>query len=317
MTQLRISLATGYRAALLPGVLIAILGLQAGPAGSQGIGLPQKTRLPVTINADDGVEWRQKEQVYIARGNATASRGTMSIRADVLRAHYRKPEKKKSGAEEQPASAGGDKKPGVANTAATQIYKITATGKVVIKSDKDTITGDQAVYLVDRGVFILTGRGGVKIQSKDRTITGGRIEYHTRALRAYVLGNAKVVDGDKQVTAKRFVAYLKKGPGGGTAMRRVLAEGNVIIKTKREVAMGDRGDYDTEKKIATLTGNVRLTRGDNQLNGNKAVVNMATGVSRMVGKVRILMVPREGEGGIGLPGTEPRPANKDGKKKSR
>ena len=82
----------------------------------------------------------------------------------------------------------------------------------------------------------------------------------------------------------------------------MVATGNVLIKPKKEIARGDRGDYNTEKKSATLTGNVKLTRGDNQLNGNKAIVNMATGVSRMVGKVTILMIPREGEGGIGLPG---------------
>ena len=79
-------------AALAPLALAGWLAAQSVLA--QGLPIPgfgnTGTALPVAIEADKGVEWRQNEQVYIARGNATAKRGDTSIRADALYAHYRK-----------------------------------------------------------------------------------------------------------------------------------------------------------------------------------------------------------------------------------
>ncbi len=295
-----------------------VLLAAASLASAQGVGPTRNTRQPVIIEADQGVEWRQKEQIYVARGNATAARGKTKIRADVLTAHYRKPkkaEKPKNGA------AKASKKP--VGGPSTQIWKITAKGSVHITSDKDIITGDAATYLVKEGVFVLTGRRGVKIVSKDRTITGARIEYHAKALKAYVLGNARIVEKGRKVFAKRFVAYMKRGKKGNNSLQRVEAIGNVVIITKNEIARGDKGDYHAEKRIATLTGNVKLTRGDNQLNGARAEINFKTGVSRLLGRsgkrVHIILVPREGEDTQGLPGFGPSkaPGKKDRRKSAK
>ena len=43
---------------------------------SEGIKLlTQNRKTPIEIGAKDGIEWSQKEQVYIARGNAFARQG--------------------------------------------------------------------------------------------------------------------------------------------------------------------------------------------------------------------------------------------------
>ena len=108
-----------------------------------------------------------------------------------------------------------------------------------------------------------------------------------------------------------------------SALRHVEAFGNVVITTPTEIARGDRGDYNAETQVATLSGNVRLTRGDNQLNGDRAEVNMKSGVSRLLadagppargtapgGRVRVLIIPGQnpdsGKGplDIPIPGTD-------------
>lgn len=312
---------TGCRRLAPAALAAAALVSGAVSAGAQGVGPTRNNREPVVIEADKGVEWRQKEQVYVARGNATAARGKTKIRADVLTAHYRKNEKKKGAAKK--AAAAVQRAAKSAKKAAgpsTQIWKITAVGGVRIDSDKDVITGDRATYMVKEGVFVLTGRNGVKIVSKDRTITGARIEYHAKALKAYVLGKATVIEKDRKVRAKKFIAYMKRGKKGESSLQRVEALGDVVIVTKNEIARGDRGDYNAEKRIATLTGNVKLTRGDNQLNGDRAEVNFKTGVSRLLGRsgsrVHVILVPREGEGSQGLPGINPGSGKGDPKKKT-
>jgi lipopolysaccharide export system protein LptA len=45
---------------------------------------------PIEVTSDNGMEWRQNEQVIIAKGNAKAVRGDVTVTADQLLAHYRK-----------------------------------------------------------------------------------------------------------------------------------------------------------------------------------------------------------------------------------
>lgn len=254
---------------LLAGAVLPLAWLAAAqPSGAQSGGLLTSSGQPLSIEADRGVEWRRKEQVYIARGNATARQGKTSIRADELKAHYRK--------------GAGDK---------TQFWKVTAKGKVDIVTEKERATGDSAVYMVETGVFVLRGRN-LKLANGSQTITAtDRLEYRSKDRRAFVIGNAKVVDGERVIRAGRFVASLKDGTDGKVILRHVEAQDGVILTTKTEIIRADRGDYDNESRLATLTGNVKLTRCQNQLNGEKAVVNLETGVSRMDGRVRVLLVP--------------------------
>ncbi|MDZ7712400.1 MAG: hypothetical protein U5L06_04485 [Rhodovibrio sp.] len=60
----------------------------ASPALGQGL-VGGSGEGPLEIDASDGIEWRRDEQVYIARGNATASRGGVTVAGDRLIAHYR------------------------------------------------------------------------------------------------------------------------------------------------------------------------------------------------------------------------------------
>ena len=56
-------------------MLMLPLHVQTGAA--QGLGLSKDSDEPVEINADQGIEWRRDDQVYVARGNATAKRGSL------------------------------------------------------------------------------------------------------------------------------------------------------------------------------------------------------------------------------------------------
>ena len=274
---------------------LAVAGwLLSHTVAAQGLPLPgfgnTGTALPVAIEADQGVEWRQNEQVYIARGNATAKRGDTSIRADALYAHYRRTQDNRQ-----------------------EIYKIVAEGAVKITTPKETITSDTAEYMVETGVFTLKGKP-VKIDSGKSTLTAGLIVYNSKNKTANVTGGAQVTEEKKRVRADRFLAFFKED-GGKQSLKRVEAFGNVVITTPTEIAKGNRGDYDAETQVATLSGNVRLTRGDSQLNGERAEVNMKSGVSKLLagderpvagetnpakgGRVRVLIMPGDADSGKG------------------
>ena len=73
------------------------------------------------------------------------------------------------------------------------------------------------------------------------------------------------------------------------------AFGNVSIRTPTDFVTGDRGVYVPDIGIARLAGQVRITRGETQLNGSGADVNMKTGVARLTSdrgsRVQGLVVP--------------------------
>src|SRR5260370_343123 len=80
---------------------------------------------PMQIQADSGIEWQQDQHLYIARGNAVATRGAGEVHADMLIAHYR---------EAKSGNTGGN----------SEIYRVDAEGHVTVKRDAQTAVGDNA-----------------------------------------------------------------------------------------------------------------------------------------------------------------------------
>lgn len=215
---------------------------------------------PVTVEAEQGIEWRRDERQYIARGNARATRGEVTIDADVLTALYR--EKNGSGSE---------------------IYRIIGEKDVVITAPDRKAWGDQVVYDVDTQVAVLTGEG-LRMESADeRIVARDSLEYWQLEELAVARGDASATRGERTITADVLTARFAVDAAGERSIRRMEAIGNVVIVTPQEVVRGAEGVYDVPNEIATLRGGVRITRGQNQLNGEIAEVNLRTGVSRLLG----------------------------------
>jgi lipopolysaccharide export system protein LptA len=80
-------------------------------------------------------------------------------------------------------------------------------------------------------------------------------------------------------------------------LQKVDAFGNVSVRTPTDTAIGDRAVYVPDTGIARLAGRVRITRGQNQLNGSEAEVDMKTGISHLLagneGRVQGLVLPND------------------------
>ncbi len=280
----------------------------AGVASAQMAELSQGG--PIEVTARDGIEWRQNEQLVIARGAARAVRGGVTVDADLLLARYRP--RGGAPAEARPASEG----PG----GASEIWRLEAEGNVVITTATDRAEGDRAIYDLDQAVMVLTGRN-LRLTSPDNVLTArDSVEYWPQRRMAVARADAVVVTkDDKRVRADVLVAYFKEAPteassaprpqparsageaapGEGSNLEKVEAYGRVEIRTAEEVIRGDSGVYTPPNGLARLLGNVRIVRGDNTLTGCEAIVNMDTGISRLIAcpneRVRGLIVPGEGQ----------------------
>jgi lipopolysaccharide export system protein LptA len=287
---------------------VLALSLLAGAAWAQGVHLNQGG--PFEVTARDEIEWRQHEQLVIARGAARAVRGGVTIDSDLLLARYRP--RGGTPAEPRPQSEG----PG----GASEVWRLEAEGTVVITTATDRAEGDRAIYDMDQAVMVLTGRN-LRLTSPDNVLTArDSVEYWPQKRMAVARGDAMVVTkDDKRVRADVLVAYFREAPteaagaprpqaarpaaeiapGSDSTLEKVEAYGRVEIRTPTEVVRGDTGVYTPPNGQALLRGNVTIVRGDNTLTGCEAIVNMQTGISQLVAcpgdRVRGIIVPGQNQ----------------------
>jgi len=291
------------RAALALAALLFSATLPA-PVHAQELGLSGEG--PIEILADGEIEWRRNDQVVIASGNARAIRGGTTVFADRLIARYRD----RGGA--APATAPAAQ---AVFGGGGEIWRLEAQGNVRIVTGTDRAMGDRAVYDLDRRVMVMTGRTLSLTNGQDTVTARDALEYWVNRRMAVGRGEATVTSPERSLTADTLVAYFRETPAeaprvtapaaapspaltpGSGQLDRVEAFGDVRIRTAAEFVRGDRGIYTPETGIARVAGNVGITRGQNQLSGAVAEVNLKTGVSRLIptpgGRVAGLIVPEE------------------------
>jgi lipopolysaccharide export system protein LptA len=267
--------------------LLAITMLATAPAPAQNL-FSQGGNQPVTIRADNGIEWIRDQRKYVARGNATASRDNATIKADLLTAYYRE----KSTGKGQ------------------EIFRVDATGNVRITANEQEAVGDKAVYDIDQAVFVLKGKK-LQFRSKQGLLTArDSLEYWEVKRLAVARGDAVVVRDAQRLSADVMTAHIedqapansakpetapKKGgdkdPFGGSRIRQIDAFGNVHVSLRKGIVRGDTAVYEPAKGIATICGSVSITSGKNQLKGQCADVNLKTGIYRLKGRATGLVMP--------------------------
>jgi lipopolysaccharide export system protein LptA len=290
---------------------------------------------PITITANGGIEWRQQQRQVIARGDARAVRQNVTVTADQLIAYYRPKNGAAAAQPASPQPASPQSASNVLNatdsdTGGNEIYRVEAEGHVHIFTQTDQAWGDHAVYDMDQAVLVLTGHD-LKLATPNDVLTArDDMEYWSQKHMAVARGDAVVVTNDgRRLAGDTLVAYTTDAPNqpqqpnaaqqGATQkastqastqqpntddplaasgkLQKVEAYGNVSVRTLTDTAIGDRAVYVPDTGIARLAGRVRITRGQNQLDGTEAEVNMKTGISRLLatdkGRVQGLIVPND------------------------
>jgi lipopolysaccharide export system protein LptA len=161
-------------------------------------------------------------------------------------------------------------------------------------------------------------------QNRDQPvhIEAATLEVRDKQKQATFSGDVRVKQGDTGLRCKSLVVFYEQdaegadqsktlqaaspGPGGEQRIKRLEARGAVIVTQKEQTATGDLGIFDMKSNTVTLTGNpVVMTQGQNVLRGEKLVVDLTSGVSRVEsnkgsqGRVQGLFQP--GSGGLEKP----------------
>jgi len=164
-------------------------------------------------------------------------------------------------------------------------------------------------------------------QNRDQPvhIEAATLEVRDKDKVATFSGDVKVQQGDTGLRCKSLVVFYEQGgegdqtnsantmpaaeagPGGQQRIKRLEARGGVVVTQKEQTATGELGVFDMKTNTVTLTGNVIMTQGKNVLRGEKLVVDLTSGVSKVEagksanGRVQMLLQPGSG-GPVDMPG---------------
>ena len=149
-------------------------------------------------------------------------------------------------------------------------------------------------------------------RDKPVQIEAATLEVRDKDRIATFSGNVHVVQGDTTMRCKTLVVHYDNsaptgmktatpGPGGQQQITRLEAKGGVIVTQAEQTATGDTGLFDMKANTITLLGNVVVSQGGSVVRGERLVVDMTTGVSKVDagasrGPVRMLIeqTPKDG-----------------------
>ena len=124
-------------------------------------------------------------------------------------------------------------------------------------------------------------------------IRAASLEVREKDKMATFTGDVYVLQGDTEMRCKLLTVFYDEepgantvkaaepGPGGERQIRRIEARGNVVVVQKDQNAAGDAATFNIRENTVTLVGNVVVTRGADVLRGQRLVVDLTSGVSRM------------------------------------
>jgi len=166
-----------WRAATL-GVALGLAGL---PAAAQVASTPTASNGPMDISADNGT-FDNATCVSTWSGAAEVLQGTARLRADTIRAYF----KKKPAAAGASAPSGGDTSalgmPGATQSNCGATERVEADGDVFYVTPEQVARGDHAVYSADGAQIVMTG-DVIVVQGKS-VIHGDRLVIQTATHKA-------------------------------------------------------------------------------------------------------------------------------------
>ena len=133
-------------------------------------------------------------------------------------------------------------------------------------------------------MLVVTGKNLKLVTPRDTITARDSLEWYDQK-------QFGVARGDARRGARRPARARRRADraGGASEPERPVAASAASTPTamcssrrRDQIARGDAGVYNLDTGIATLIGHVRLTRGDNELRGRYAVVDLNTNVSRLL-----------------------------------
>lgn len=213
----------------------------------------------LTVEADESLEWYEKEKYYLAKGNVILKKDGVTLKANTVKADY------------------------VLQNGENILKKIIAKEKVILTKENTKATGQYMTYDLEDKIARISGPFQTFSSPSGYVESKKIIIFNDDNNKAEAEGNVKIILPNKTVIyADNVKADFE--PTNKT-LKKAIAKGNVVIenKGKGRKSKADLGVYNSDDEIIRLTGNVIIINQKSKLSGSKGITNLKTGISNIIG----------------------------------
>lgn len=114
-------------------------------------------------------------------------------------------------------------------------------------------------------------------------------------------GNVKAHKEEMDLSSDQLIVEYKDKSKKNNIIEKITAKGNVVAKTKDQIAKGNKAIYFVNKEWLEIYDNVTLIKGNNVMYGTKFTYDLKTGKSNLIGakedndhgRVKLLITPEQ------------------------
>lgn len=103
---------------------------------------------------------------------------------------------------------------------------------------------------------------------------------------AEFLGNVVIVQGEMRLSAPRVFVTYAEAQG---QIRLLEATGGVTLVSGVDAAEAQRADYNIEKGVVVMSGDVWLTQGGTALTSQSMTIDLGKGTAALAGRVKTVL----------------------------
>ena len=206
------------------------------------------------IEASGFLEWNQENKFYKAFGDAVASQGARSIQADDIIAYYESEENR-------------------------DIIRIEATGNVNFTDNTNSGRSEKLTYEMSSQNVSLAGNKSYFKSEKFKAEASKIIQFNEKNGELLLQKDAMIlITGDRKIEAQQIEILLSDS--GDVSTIKAFKAVKLTEETGR-VALANQAFYEAATGDMNLIDSVRIIDGKNQLEGEKALINVKTGYSKI------------------------------------
>lgn len=207
------------------------------------------------IEASGFLEWNQENKSYIAKGDAIATQGGRTIEADEIIAFYASEENR-------------------------DITRIEAAGSVKFSDVLGSGYSDRLHYEMNTQTVTLNGNENYFESEEFTAQSSNQIQFNELDGILNLKDDAMIsISEARKIEAQRLEIELSDDGNVTT----INAEGDVKLTEKAgRIAYSGSAFYEAENGNITLSDSVEILDGNNQLRGDKAIINVETGYSKIL-----------------------------------
>lgn len=213
----------------------------------------------LTVEAEDSLEWFEKDKYYLAKGNVILEKDGLTLKANVVKANY------------------------IFENGENILKEISAKDRVVLTKEKSRATGQFMTYDMLKKIAIISGPFQTFSSPSGYVESKKHIKFDDLKNKAEAHGSVKIILSNKTIIYADNVKATFKSKD--KSLKKATATGNVIIENKKKgkKSKADLGIYNASDETIRLSGNVFIIDQDSTISGSKGITNLKTGISNIIG----------------------------------